>query len=169
MLRWSMRHRWVIVTISVATFLSTGLLFKFLGVDFLPQDDQSEFEVTVRMPAGSSLAGTDQLMRQVEADLRRLPGVKNLLTQIGSDPRQQVDRGTILVAHPEKALLDHWHLSAGEWTSDRLAEMRYQNMKVVIQSRLRDYAARFKRPRLDRAVERWLQLAEECDAGDVIL
>jgi HAE1 family hydrophobic/amphiphilic exporter-1 len=50
------------------------------------------------MPPGSSLAGTDELMRQVEADLRRLPGVKNLLTQIGSDPRQQVDRGTILVA-----------------------------------------------------------------------
>ena len=98
MLRWSMRHRWVIVTISLVTFLSTGLLFRFLGVDFLPQDDQSEFEVTVRMPPGSSLAGTDELMRQVEADLRRLPGVKNLLTQIGSDPRQQVDRGTILVA-----------------------------------------------------------------------
>jgi hypothetical protein len=77
--------------------------------------------------------------------------------------------GTILVAHPEKALLDHWHLSAGEWTSDRLAEMRYQNMKLVDQRRLREYAARFKRPRLDRAVERWLELAERCDDGDVIL
>ena len=77
--------------------------------------------------------------------------------------------GTILVAHPEKALLDHWHLSAGEWTSDRLAEMRYQNMKLVDQRRLRDYAARFKRPRLDRAVDRWLELAERCDDGDVIL
>jgi HAE1 family hydrophobic/amphiphilic exporter-1 len=98
MLRWSMRHRWVIVVVSIATVLSTGFLFRFLGVDFLPQDDQSEFEVTVRMPAGSSLEGTDGIMREVEADLRKLPGVKNLLTQIGSDPRQQVDRGTILVA-----------------------------------------------------------------------
>jgi predicted transcriptional regulator of viral defense system len=77
--------------------------------------------------------------------------------------------GTILVAHPEKALLDHWHLSAGEWTSDRLAEMRYQHMRIVDQTRLREYAARFKRPRLDRAVTRWLKLAEDCDAGDVIL
>jgi len=97
MLRWSMRHRWVIVTISVAVVSSTWVLFKFLGVDFLPQDDQSEFEVTVRMPAGSSLAGTDQLMKEVEADLRQLPGVQNLLTQIGSDPRQQVDRGSVLI------------------------------------------------------------------------
>lgn len=77
--------------------------------------------------------------------------------------------GALLVAHPEKALLDHWHLSAGEWTSDRLAEMRYQNVKLVDQRRLREYAARFKRPRLDRAVERWLQLAATSDDGDVIL
>jgi hypothetical protein len=76
---------------------------------------------------------------------------------------------TILVARPEKALLDHWHLSAGEWTKDRLQEMRYQNLKVVNHRRLQEYAARFKRPRLQRAVERWLQLAAECDDGDVIL
>ena len=77
--------------------------------------------------------------------------------------------GTILVAHPEKALLDHWHLSAGEWTGDRLGEMRYQNMQLVDQRRLREYAARFKRPRLARAVDRWLRLADECDSGDMIL
>lgn len=76
---------------------------------------------------------------------------------------------TILVARPEKALLDHWHLSAGEWTKDRLAEMRYQNMKIVDHRRLQEYAARFERPRLTRTVERWMQLAEECDDGDVIL
>ena len=77
--------------------------------------------------------------------------------------------GTILVARPEKALLDHWHLAAGEWTEDRLAEMRYQNMNAVDSRRLQEYAARFKRPRLDRAVDRWLRLAKECDAGELIL
>ena len=77
--------------------------------------------------------------------------------------------GTILVARPEKALLDHWHLAAGEWTEDRLAEMRYQNMNAVDSRRLQEYAARFKRPRLDRAADRWLRLAKECDAGELIL
>lgn len=77
--------------------------------------------------------------------------------------------GAVLVAHPEKALLDHWHLSAGEWTEDRLAEMRYQNMNAVAPNRLREYVARFKRPRLERAVDRWLRLAQECDAGELIL
>jgi predicted transcriptional regulator of viral defense system len=75
---------------------------------------------------------------------------------------------TILVARPEKALLDHWHLSAGEWTRDRLVEMRYQNIQAVDQRRLRDYAARFQRPRLHRAVERWAQLAAESEEGALI-
>jgi predicted transcriptional regulator of viral defense system len=78
-------------------------------------------------------------------------------------------RGTIAVARREKALLDHWHLSAGEWTTDRLAAMRYQNMDAVDRERLQDYAARFRRPRLARAVDRWIRLAAECDAGEVIL
>lgn len=73
---------------------------------------------------------------------------------------------TILVARPEKALLDHWHLSPGEWTRDRLAEMRYQNLQKVNRRRLHEYAARFQRPRLTRAVSRWLEIEHEsADAG----
>jgi HAE1 family hydrophobic/amphiphilic exporter-1 len=51
-------------------------LFLAIGKDFPAGDDQSEFEVTVRMPVGSSLEGTEEVMReQVEAELRQLPGV----------------------------------------------------------------------------------------------
>jgi len=74
--------------------------------------------------------------------------------------------GTILVAHPEKALLDHWHLTPGEWTRDRLSEMRYQNLGKVDPARLHDYAARFQRPRLQRAVSRWLELEQESSESE---
>ncbi len=97
MLRWSMRHRWVIVSVSALVFLSTVPLFMIIGKDFLPQDDQSEFEVTVRVPPGSSLEGTSEVFKQIEAELQPLPGVRNLLTVIGADVRQQVDRGSVLV------------------------------------------------------------------------
>ncbi|HPD29732.1 MAG TPA: hypothetical protein PLL20_07035 [Phycisphaerae bacterium] len=75
----------------------------------------------------------------------------------------------ILVAKPEKALLDHWHLTPGEWTSERLAEMRYQHVDRVAEDRLREYATCFRSPRLDRAVERWLTLAAEEAKGTVTL
>ncbi len=97
MLRWSLAHRWAIVALSVLVALSSGPLFQAIGKDFLPVDDQSEFEVTVRMPVGSSLEGSDAVMRQLEAEVRQLPGIKHLLTSVGSDTQRQVDRGSILV------------------------------------------------------------------------
>lgn len=98
MLRWSMRHRWVIVLISLATLFSIRFIAPYVGVDFLPQDDQSEFAVAVRMPAGSSLEGTHTVMREIEKDLRTIPGVTDILMLIGSDVRQQVDRGSFSVS-----------------------------------------------------------------------
>jgi len=97
MLRWAMTHRWAVVLAALVIALSTAPLFMVIGKDFMPTDDRSEFEVTVRMPVGSSLEGSDQMMRQLEQELRQLPGVSHLLTLIGSDARRQVDRGSILV------------------------------------------------------------------------
>lgn len=77
--------------------------------------------------------------------------------------------GDLTVARPEKALLDHWHLADGEWTSERLVEMRYQNCDKVDQQQLHDYAVRFRSPRLVRAAKRWCLLASESDSETVIL
>ncbi len=95
MLGWSMAHRWVIMLAAVLTLAS--MFFMKVGVTFIPLDDQSEFEVSVRMPPGSALSGTETVLKQVQADLQTLPGVKNLLMTIGSDLNRQVDRGSILV------------------------------------------------------------------------
>ena len=97
MLRWSMAHRWVIVAVSLAVLVSIVPLFSMVGKDFLPIDDQSEFEVLVRMPPGSSLEGSESAMKSLEAELKQMPGVRNMLTTIGADARRQVDRGSILL------------------------------------------------------------------------
>lgn len=75
----------------------------------------------------------------------------------------------VFVAEPEKALLDHWHLAPGEWTPERLSEMRYQNFDRVSGERLQVYAERFRSPRLRRAAGRWLDLAAEDGKGTVTL
>ena len=97
MLEWAMRHRWVIASMALLVAISSVPLFLILGKDFLPTDDQSEFEVSVRMPPGSSLEGTDAQLKLIEAQLRGLPGLRNLLTTLGADARRQVDRGAILI------------------------------------------------------------------------
>lgn len=97
MLRWSMRHRWAIVMLAVLIMLSSVPIFMRMGKDFLPQDDQSEFEVTARMPVGSSLEGTRGVVQEMEAALRQLPGVIHIVTTIGSDIQKRVDRASMIV------------------------------------------------------------------------
>jgi len=97
MLGWSMRHRWVVTMAALLVMMSSVPLFMSIGMDFLPTDDQSLFEVTVRMPPGSSLSGTEAVMAEVEAELKQLAGIRALVSTIGSDFRRQVDRGTIVV------------------------------------------------------------------------
>ena len=97
MLHWSLSHRWVIVAVAILVALSTVPMFLHMGKDFLPVDDQSEFEIGVRMPVGSSLEGSSTMMRELESEVHTLPGIRNVLTTLGADNRRQVDRGSLLV------------------------------------------------------------------------
>ncbi|MBI4514667.1 MAG: efflux RND transporter permease subunit [Deltaproteobacteria bacterium] len=82
-LRWSLHHRWVIIALSIVTVYTSVPLFRGLGKDFLPQDDQSEFEVVIQTPEGYSLSRTSQVFAELEARLQQLPAVRHLLTTIG--------------------------------------------------------------------------------------
>ena len=97
LLRWSMRHRWAIVALALLVMASSIPLFMAVGKDFLPIDDQAEFEVMLRMPPGSSLTGTETYVHQIEDEIKALPGFRDMLTAIGNDQLKKVDRGSIIV------------------------------------------------------------------------
>lgn len=69
----------------------------------------------------------------------------------------------VVLATAEKALLDLFHLSSGEWDRPRMIEMRFQQTGVVDRRRLQAYARRMGKPRILRAVRVW---RECCDAGE---
>ncbi|OGP21587.1 MAG: RND transporter [Deltaproteobacteria bacterium GWA2_57_13] len=82
-LAWSLRHRWAIVLAGVVTVFSTVPFFFGVGKTFIPNDDQSEFEIIVQTPGSYSLEETDRLFRELEGKIRRLRGVTKILTTIG--------------------------------------------------------------------------------------
>ncbi len=82
-LAWSLRHRWVIVITTILTFLSTPVLFAMVGSDFVPKDDQSEFEVALTLPEGTSLSKASAICTELEGRLKNLRGVTNVFTTIG--------------------------------------------------------------------------------------
>lgn len=92
LLRWSLRHRWVLVLACVGLLWIVPSLFRIVGFDFIPRDDQSEFQVAITMPEGYSLQQADQLFAEIEGRIAKLRGVTDVFTTIG-DMTGRVSRG----------------------------------------------------------------------------
>jgi len=83
LLRWALGHRKTVVALTGLVVVSTVAIFPYVKKEFIVDDDMSEFEVVVETPPGSSLERSDEILRNVEAELRQLPGVETLFTTIG--------------------------------------------------------------------------------------
>ncbi len=84
LLRLSMAHRWIVVGLCVAAIISIYPLFNYVGMAFLPDEDESAFSVSLRGPQGSSLAATQSILDRIARDIReQLPGLRNTLVQVG--------------------------------------------------------------------------------------
>jgi HAE1 family hydrophobic/amphiphilic exporter-1 len=97
MLKWSMAHRWVIVLLSLFVIVSTVPLFMLVGKNFLPVDDQAQFEINVRLPEGSTLSTASAVSERMAADVRKMPGVTDTLVTIGSGQQQIVNLANIYI------------------------------------------------------------------------
>ncbi|MBS0267300.1 MAG: efflux RND transporter permease subunit, partial [Planctomycetes bacterium] len=82
-LRLSLRHRWAIVVLSIVTLVSTPVVFGWIGKDFVPKDDQSDFEVVMTLPEGYTLDRGNKLLIEIEERLKELRGITHVFTIIG--------------------------------------------------------------------------------------
>jgi len=98
MLRWAMRHRWVIVAASCATLGSCIPLVNAIPKGFTPPDDRGQFEVNIRVPEGTSVTSTRLIAERIAQDIRRLPGVTQTLLTVAEDALQTPNLSRIVVA-----------------------------------------------------------------------
>jgi hydrophobic/amphiphilic exporter-1 (mainly G- bacteria), HAE1 family len=113
------------------------LLFRMIGIDFLPQDDQSQMEVTMRLPEGTSMEATDKMMSEITDKMRGdLPQgvIEHTLTTVGGDQQQRVNRASIFF---EFVPMDKRELSqqqlmqvARNWFSE---QKQYKNYHPAVQ------------------------------------
>lgn len=97
-LRWSMRHRWIVLLVSLAVIASNVPLYNFVKQDYIPTNvDESEFEVAITAPEGATVKSMDTTMQAVEEEIRKVQGVELLLTTVGSGGLSQVNTGTTFV------------------------------------------------------------------------
>ena len=97
MLKWSIAHRWAIVGLSVVALATVPILFKIVPKNFLPYDDESQFEVNFRAPEGTSLEATALIGNRISRDVKTLPGVAYALLTVGGDDAKTPNLGSVYV------------------------------------------------------------------------
>ena len=75
-LGWSLSHRTVVILVALATFGLTFPLNALVGRDWIPPDDQSEFQVSMNWPEGTSIDGTSKLALEVAEKIKAIPEVE---------------------------------------------------------------------------------------------
>jgi HAE1 family hydrophobic/amphiphilic exporter-1 len=86
LLGWALRRRWVPPAVAVLSLVGAIAMVPLglIKFEFVPRNDTGVFTITAELPAGSSLAATDAVMRQVEATLAAVPEIEYGLVTTGS-------------------------------------------------------------------------------------
>jgi multidrug efflux pump subunit AcrB len=97
LLRFSMRHRWVVILGCIGTLASLPELFRIVQKSFLPPVEEAEFVVNIRTPEGTSLAATDLMAERFARKIRELHGVDGTLLTIGDNDQRTPNLAGIFV------------------------------------------------------------------------
>ena len=82
MLAWSLHHRFVMLILAAAVSASAVLLLPRIGTELVPEDDQSEFNVSVNLPRGTTLQRTADYVKDIEPMLLGVENVQTVFTNI---------------------------------------------------------------------------------------
>lgn len=83
----ALRRPWLVLGTAAAAFVVTLLAVPMLGADLIPQLAQDRFEMTVKLPPGTPLRETDNLVRELQSKHAKDDGIRALYGVSGSGTR----------------------------------------------------------------------------------
>jgi HAE1 family hydrophobic/amphiphilic exporter-1 len=102
MLGWSLQHRWVILLIAAGVFASTFVVSRYIGRDWMPQEDQNELGIWLELPEGTSVDETERVTLAMARELAKIPGVIAVNPQSSNGFVSRVNQSqTTLLLKPE--------------------------------------------------------------------
>lgn len=136
-LGFSLKNRWLVMAISIGILLLTPWLFTLVGMEFVPRDDQDEYQVAILLPEGYSLTRADEVVGGLEQRLRKLKGVTHTFTVIGdTTSRLGKGQGNISTANIYIRLEDLGKRSFSQFDSMKLAReivAEYPDLRASVQ------------------------------------
>ncbi len=86
LLTWTMGHRRLLIVTVVGIFAGSLALIPFIGSEFIPVTDESQFRINVRAPVGQRVEKTEQQVAEIERVMRETikPGeLDTIVSSIG--------------------------------------------------------------------------------------
>ncbi|MCA0759155.1 efflux RND transporter permease subunit [Vibrio vulnificus] len=83
LLSWVLRHRLISVVAILAMLLTAVWGAKFIPPGFMPDSQRAQFVVDVYLPQGSDIRRTEQVVAQIENEVKSKQGVTNITSFIG--------------------------------------------------------------------------------------
>ncbi len=84
MLTWSLHHRAVMMAIAAVVVASAAFLYPYVGKELVPDDDQGEFSVNIRLPRGTSYQRTVEFINPIEKEILALPDLSRVQHFVGN-------------------------------------------------------------------------------------
>ncbi len=86
---WCLQHPKITLTAALGEFFGVMFIAKlFLGFSLFPTSEKPMFLVNISTPVGTNLQATDKVVRFAEEELKKVPEIKNIASNIGKgNPR----------------------------------------------------------------------------------
>ncbi|RJP29498.1 MAG: efflux RND transporter permease subunit [Candidatus Omnitrophota bacterium] len=66
MLAWCLKYKKMVISISLGILIFVGLLTRFVGNEFIPEEDTGDLRISAHLPIGTRVEETDGLARKIE-------------------------------------------------------------------------------------------------------
>ncbi|MDH3826143.1 MAG: efflux RND transporter permease subunit [Desulfobacterales bacterium] len=133
LLKWSLRHRWLVISSAVILLIAATLAFVFFGkgTEFFPDTEPRRAYVNIKMPEGTNLDTSDQLVARIENVVSEYEDIRYVIANIGAiggDPFSQGGTGT----HISRVVLDFKDLhDRSRPSSEIVNEVRQRILKTI--------------------------------------
>jgi multidrug efflux pump subunit AcrB len=97
LLAFCLRRRWVVGLSIVAAFGVTLPMCKTIGGDFLPPNDEAQFEIYVQTPEDSTLESTTLIAERLARKARDIPEVESTLVSVADSDQRQANVGHVYI------------------------------------------------------------------------
>ena len=92
--KWSLRHRAVVLLLTLVLLVGSGFGLLRVGTEFLPPTDEGFFSISIKMPNGSSLSSTNEIVKKIESKLKEERDIDVYVSLIGGTQQSMAQGGS---------------------------------------------------------------------------